>query len=614
MALAVLRQLSILVAAGLLSGASNLAGAADAIPDVGPAGEVVKVADGFTFTEGPAWDGKEHLYFTDVGQAKIHTIGPDGTAKLFAENTGPCNGLMFSADGELVACDMGGGRLVAWNVASKELRVLADKYGDKRFNAPNDLVIDAAGGVYFTDPQFRAPQPLPQGGQGVYYRAPDGAVTRVIENLPAPNGILLSIDEKTLYVLPSMTAEMKAYTIEAPGKVGPERAFCTVKNVDGGEGGGCDGATIDERGNLYLTTALGVQVFDAKGASLGTIEFPEQPSNCTFGGADGKTLYVTARTSVYSAPMLVKGHWYAKPKSGIVRIRAGSTEAFTDPDGNTWLPDQGFEGGDVIERAGLEIENTENDELYRSERYSMESFSYAVPNGKYEVKLHFAETFEGIYGDGERVFSFTVNGKEFKDFDVWAKAGGGLKAYVETVPVDVTDGKVTIKFTYNIENPQINGIEIIPLKANAVRINVGSSEAFTDAKGNEWLPDQGFEGGDVIERAGLDIENTENDELYRSERYSMESFSYEEPNGKYEVKLHFAETFEGIYGEGERVFSFTVNGKEFKDFDVWAKAGGGLKAYVETVPVDVTDGKVTIKFDYNIENPQINGIEIIPAS
>jgi hypothetical protein len=149
-------------------------------------------------------------------------------------------------------------------------------------------------------------------------------------------------------------------------------------------------------------------------------------------------------------------------KSGAIRIRAGSTTGFKDPAGNEWLPDQGFVGGDVIERAGLEIENTENDELYRSERYSMESFSQEVPNGKYEVKLHFAETYEGISGEGQRVFSYTVNGKEFKDFDVWAKAGGAQKAYVETVPVDVTDGKISITFSFNVENPQINGIEIIP--------------------------------------------------------------------------------------------------------------------------------------------------------
>ena len=92
----------------------------------------------------------------------------------------------------------------------------------------------------------------------------------------------------------------------------------------------------------------------------------------------------------------------------------------------------------------------------------MDSFSWPVPNGKYVVKLHFAETFEGITGPGERVFSFNVQGHEFKDFDVWVKAGGPLKAYVETVPVEVTDGKIKITFTPKVENPQICAIEIIP--------------------------------------------------------------------------------------------------------------------------------------------------------
>ena len=92
----------------------------------------------------------------------------------------------------------------------------------------------------------------------------------------------------------------------------------------------------------------------------------------------------------------------------------------------------------------------------------MDSFSWPVPNGKYVVKLHFAETFEGITGPGERVFSFNVQGREFKDFDVWVKAGGALKAYVETVPVEVTDGKIKVTFTPKVENPQICAIEIIP--------------------------------------------------------------------------------------------------------------------------------------------------------
>ena len=92
----------------------------------------------------------------------------------------------------------------------------------------------------------------------------------------------------------------------------------------------------------------------------------------------------------------------------------------------------------------------------------MTSFTQPLPNGKYIVKLHFCETYDGITGPGQRVFSFNIAGHEFKDFDVWAKAGGGLRAYIETVPVEITDGKLVITFTSNVENPQINGIEILP--------------------------------------------------------------------------------------------------------------------------------------------------------
>jgi hypothetical protein len=92
----------------------------------------------------------------------------------------------------------------------------------------------------------------------------------------------------------------------------------------------------------------------------------------------------------------------------------------------------------------------------------MDSFSCPLANGKYLVKLHFCETYDGITGPGQRVFSFNVQGKDFKDFDVWVKAGGAQKAYIESVPVEITNGKLLITFTGKVENPQINGIEIIP--------------------------------------------------------------------------------------------------------------------------------------------------------
>jgi hypothetical protein len=148
---------------------------------------------------------------------------------------------------------------------------------------------------------------------------------------------------------------------------------------------------------------------------------------------------------------------------GVIRIKAGAYEPFKDSSGNVWQAEVGFEGGDVVEHdSSLTIANTKDSGLFQSEHYSMESFSCAVPNGKYLAKLYFAETYEGITGPGERVFSFNVQGREFKDFDVWAKAGGPNRAYVEAVPVEVTDGKFKVTFTSNVENPQINAIEIIP--------------------------------------------------------------------------------------------------------------------------------------------------------
>jgi hypothetical protein len=161
-----------------------------------------------------------------------------------------------------------------------------------------------------------------------------------------------------------------------------------------------------------------------------------------------------ATASVASAP---------KSASSVVRIKAGQSTPFTDCASNVWQAEQGFEGGQTIERdAGLAIANTKDPGLFRSEHYSMDSFSCAVPNGKYTAKLYFAETYDGITGAGQRVFSFKVQGREFKDFDVFVKAGGANRAYIETVPVEVTNGKFTITFTSKTENPQINAIELLP--------------------------------------------------------------------------------------------------------------------------------------------------------
>jgi gluconolactonase len=270
------------------------------IPGIGPASQVTRLHTGFQFTEGPASDAEGNLYFTDVRVNRIHKVSKDGELSTFLEDSQGCNGLMFDRRGRLLACQGGARRIIAIDVESKKIDVLADSFEGKPFDRPNDLSVDRQGGVYFTDPGVGA----------VYYVAPDGAVSKAAGELPRPNGVLLSPDEKTLYVLPSGSPDARAYPVEAPGKLGTGKILCRLQQAENGPVRGGDGLTVDTQGNLYLTQpALGaIQVVSPDGKILGLIEVPESPSNCAFGGADGKTLFITARTSLYAAPMEATGH------------------------------------------------------------------------------------------------------------------------------------------------------------------------------------------------------------------------------------------------------------------------------------------------------------------
>lgn len=153
-----------------------------------------------------------------------------------------------------------------------------------------------------------------------------------------------------------------------------------------------------------------------------------------------------------------------------IRIKAGAEEALTDSQGVKWSADMGFDEGSTIDRPDLEITGTKTPELYHSERYSMNAYSVKVPNGAYLLKLHFSEDYDGISGPEDRLFTYAVKDgtatgktvKEVKDFSPWKAAGGQFKAYVDTVPITVTSGQITVTFTPQNENPQINALEIIP--------------------------------------------------------------------------------------------------------------------------------------------------------
>ncbi len=153
-----------------------------------------------------------------------------------------------------------------------------------------------------------------------------------------------------------------------------------------------------------------------------------------------------------------------KKNLATVRINAGATSPLTDSRGNTWLADTGFADGEIVDRGEIAIEGSKTQAIYRTEHWGMTGFSYPVPNGKYTVRLHFAETYEGVTAKGGRVFDLKVEGKEVKGLDVFAEAGGANKALTKEVAVDVADGKLDIEFIVGTQSPEINGIEIIPAK------------------------------------------------------------------------------------------------------------------------------------------------------
>lgn len=297
-------QSSIWLGLLVVCGMTAQGNAQDAIQAVG---KVQKVAGGFDFTEGPAWDPKDgSLYFTDIPKATIYKLHANGKLTKFTEDSKHTNGLMVAADGRMLGCQMDG-QVVAYDNATGKVTVLAKQYEGKRFNAPNDLVIDTSGGIYFTDPLFRAPEPLPQTIQAVYYISAAGEVSRVTEHINAPNGIGLSPDGKQLYVCPSMQSEMLVYDVDGPGKISASRTFCQVKQPKGKTNAGADGIVLDVKGNVYITTHLGVEIFSPSGKSVGLVAFPEQPANVTLGGKEGKTMFVTARTGLYKVEMPIAG-------------------------------------------------------------------------------------------------------------------------------------------------------------------------------------------------------------------------------------------------------------------------------------------------------------------
>lgn len=282
-----------------------LAGAQAAKPETGivaPGAKLVLLADGFKFTEGPAADAKGNVFFTDQPNNRILEWSVDGKLSVFKKDAGRSNGLYFDEAGNLYACADLNNQL--WEISpSGKVSVLVKDYKGKKLNGPNDLWVHPNGGIYLTDPFYKRDYwtrgPMEQDGQDVYYLSPDHKkLTRVIDDLEQPNGIIGTPDGKRLYVADIKGNKTYTYRINADGTLSDKKTFVEM---------GSDGMTMDDEGDVYLV-GKGVTVFNSQGEKIDYIAI-EKPwtGNITFGGKDKSKLFITASDSLYSIQTRVHG-------------------------------------------------------------------------------------------------------------------------------------------------------------------------------------------------------------------------------------------------------------------------------------------------------------------
>jgi gluconolactonase len=263
-----------------------------AAPPVQDGAKPVLLCGGFRFAEGPADDGRGNVYFTDVPAGVIHIWTAAGELKTHRDHAGGANGLAFDRDGSLVICEGAARRLTRDNLHGT-VSVLAAAFDGKKLNSPNDLWIDAKGGIYFTDPRYGRVDDLEQDRMAVYYLPKNGALQRVAGDLVKPNGIVGTPDGRRLYVAAEGAGKIWAYPVLKTGRLGQPRLFADS---------GAAGLALDAAGNLYAAAGQ-VRVYAPNGKLLEEIKFPERPVNLCFGGAGGQTLFVTTRTALYSLQM-----------------------------------------------------------------------------------------------------------------------------------------------------------------------------------------------------------------------------------------------------------------------------------------------------------------------
>jgi gluconolactonase len=270
------------------------------------AGPIQTVSEGYQFTEGPVWlpeglrAGEKSIEGPDVLLSDVPAgIIYRSDQSVFRKPSGNSNGLALDLEGRLLACEHGN-RRVSLTHTDGTVVALADAYDGKKFNSPNDLVVHSSGAVFCTDPTYGLAgreQELPF--KGVYAIAPGGEVRLMTDSFNMPNGIALAPDEQTLYVADSAEGHIRAFPLEDDLSLGEGRLF--------GELPVPDGMAVDTEGRVWCASSEGVVVFTPEGERVGVVEFPQNPANCAFGGANRSELYVTARTALYKVKTTATG-------------------------------------------------------------------------------------------------------------------------------------------------------------------------------------------------------------------------------------------------------------------------------------------------------------------
>ncbi len=273
--------------------------------------EAERLATGFGFTEGPLWHPDGFYYFVDIRRNTLHRLIPGKEPEVVRADTGEGNGTTFDLQGRLILCE-GGHRRLTRTSTDGRVEVLVDRFEGKRLNRPNDVVCKSDGSIYFTDPGLRVPLAERElASAGVYRLRPDGSLT-LVADCEYPNGLAFSPDERVLYVANTRWAQyIHALELDDTGSLVRRRIFADMSSDE--TDGVPDGMKVDVEGRVYCTGPGGTWVFAPDGARLGIIRTPEVPANLAFGGPDLRTLFFTARTSIYTLRVKTPGRphpWY----------------------------------------------------------------------------------------------------------------------------------------------------------------------------------------------------------------------------------------------------------------------------------------------------------------